>query len=238
MNENSMSNTSELGILTQKGHPLFAYWLSKLSRLNLGKFYIIIERKAFSTKDTNIFYERTGNYFSKVTVKQDFSQHDVLYVSGHNSSECLKFINEQKLKLLINCGTPSKLLSKILSSTECGVLNVHPGILPRYRGASAVEWALWNKDRPGATAHLMAEEYDNGPIIRSQSVSLADNASYRQIRVECYKLVVDLMCSVLEDWNHSGRKKFETYIQNENDAKTWPPMNADNLIELIEKIGL
>jgi len=51
MNENLLNNTSEFGILTQKGHPLFSYWLTELMKLNLGKFSIIIESTMFSEKN-------------------------------------------------------------------------------------------------------------------------------------------------------------------------------------------
>jgi phosphoribosylglycinamide formyltransferase 1 len=51
------------------------------------------------------------------------------------------------------------------------VLNVHPSLLPEFRGLRALERALEaGVDETGVTVHFMVEEVDAGPIVAQQRV--------------------------------------------------------------------
>jgi methionyl-tRNA formyltransferase len=70
-----------------------------------------------------------------------------------------------------------KLIPKmILDIPPQGVLNVHPSLLPKFRGPSPIESAiLSNEKETGVTIILLDEEMDHGPILaRSSSVNLAN----------------------------------------------------------------
>jgi hypothetical protein len=51
-----------------------------------------------------------------------------------------------------------------------GTLNVHPGLLPRYRGCSTVCWALAEGGDTGVTVHLVDSRIDTGPIVAQRVV--------------------------------------------------------------------
>ncbi len=53
------------------------------------------------------------------------------------------------------------------------VMNVHPSLLPEFKGLGAVKRALEaGVERTGVTVHFMVEEVDAGPIIRQESVPM------------------------------------------------------------------
>lgn len=52
-----------------------------------------------------------------------------------------------------------------LSAPKRGWLNAHPGLLPEFRGADPVLWALRNGAPQGATIHLLDQGLDTGPIL-------------------------------------------------------------------------
>ncbi len=55
---------------------------------------------------------------------------------------------------------------EILKIPEKGCINVHASLLPRYRGAAPVQWAIINGEREtGVTTMLMDEGLDTGPIL-------------------------------------------------------------------------
>jgi methionyl-tRNA formyltransferase len=55
---------------------------------------------------------------------------------------------------------------EVLDLPRCGVLNVHPSALPKYRGPSPVPWAIRNGDAfLGITVHRMTERIDAGPVL-------------------------------------------------------------------------
>ncbi|MBA3704104.1 MAG: phosphoribosylglycinamide formyltransferase, partial [Rubrobacteraceae bacterium] len=64
-----------------------------------------------------------------------------------------------------------RILSPVFLEHFPAVLNVHPSLLPQFRGLRAVERALEaGVDETGVTVHLMVEEVDAGPIVAQQSV--------------------------------------------------------------------
>lgn len=66
-----------------------------------------------------------------------------------------------------------KILPKdILALPRKGTLNVHPSLLPRFRGASPIESQILSDEKTvGATIMLMDEEMDHGPIVAQASVT-------------------------------------------------------------------
>jgi phosphoribosylglycinamide formyltransferase-1 len=53
------------------------------------------------------------------------------------------------------------------------VLNVHPSLLPEFRGLRAVERALEARaDETGVTVHFMVEEVDAGPVVAQERVPI------------------------------------------------------------------
>jgi phosphoribosylglycinamide formyltransferase 1 len=64
-----------------------------------------------------------------------------------------------------------RILSPIFLQCFPAVLNVHPSLLPEFRGLRAVERALEaGVDETGVTVHLMVEEVDAGPIVAQERV--------------------------------------------------------------------
>jgi phosphoribosylglycinamide formyltransferase-1 len=64
-----------------------------------------------------------------------------------------------------------RLLSPSFLERFPAVLNVHPSLLPEFRGLRAVERALEaGVDETGVTVHFMVEEVDAGPIVAQQRV--------------------------------------------------------------------
>ena len=70
-----------------------------------------------------------------------------------------------------------KLLPKaILDMPKFGCINVHASLLPKYRGASPIQWAVLNGDeKSGVTIMHMAETMDTGDIILTEEVVLAED---------------------------------------------------------------
>ena len=69
--------------------------------------------------------------------------------------------------------------AEYLSAPRRGCLNVHFSLLPRYRGAAPVNWAIVNGERKtGVTTMFVAEELDSGPILlqRETEIGVAETA--------------------------------------------------------------
>ncbi|WP_252846160.1 methionyl-tRNA formyltransferase [Actinoallomurus purpureus] len=74
-------------------------------------------------------------------------------------------------ELLVVFGFNWKIPRDILDSLRYGALNIHPSLLPKYRGPSPIPWAIRNGDRDlGMTIHRMTEKIDAGPILAQGTV--------------------------------------------------------------------
>lgn len=67
------------------------------------------------------------------------------------------------------------LTDEILAIPSIAPVNLHASLLPKYRGASPIAWALINGEREtGVTTMLMARELDAGDILLQQEIEIAD----------------------------------------------------------------
>lgn len=57
-----------------------------------------------------------------------------------------------------------------------GTFNLHASLLPRYRGAAPINWAVINGDREtGVTTFFLKHEIDTGDVIRQESITIGDD---------------------------------------------------------------
>lgn len=71
---------------------------------------------------------------------------------------------------------PKKLPVAVLSRLPLGAYNVHPSLLPAYRGPSPEFWALRNGDpETGVTIHELADRFDAGAIVAQARVAIAND---------------------------------------------------------------
>jgi methionyl-tRNA formyltransferase len=79
-------------------------------------------------------------------------------------------------------------------------LNVHPSLLPRWRGAAPIERALMAGDHEtGVTIIKLAPELDAGPIAAQRAFPIEDDADFGSVSARAAELAVDLLDEVLAE---------------------------------------
>ena len=220
----------KIGILGTINNPmlgLIVKSISKKFRVNC----IILDSKDWTNKDKLIWEKRTKggiNQISPYSIDQLIS---FFLVNSHNSSRTEKLVKKRNIDLLINSGTPRILKSNILNSPNIGVLNCHPGLLPNYRGCTCLEWALYNDDSVGNTAHLMTEKIDEGPIIKQTILDISQYKTYEDIRVANYLNSIDVICEAVNLLNNS-EINYEDYPKG---GKYYSPIDKKRMAKILEK---
>mgnify|MGYP001607361364 CR=1 FL=1 len=139
-----------------------------------------------------------------------------------------------------------KILPKeIINMPKHKTLNVHPSILPKFRGPSPIQSFILSKDEEtGITIILMDEEVDHGPIIAQQTwtsdVRLDIGCpSYKELEKKLAKLGGKMLVETIPDWING---KIKTREQNHGEAtftkkiiKENGLINPDDSPELIMK---
>lgn len=84
----------------------------------------------------------------------------------------------------------------IFSIPPLGTINLHPSLLPKYRGAAPVEWALYNGEhQTGVTVQLINQELDAGDIVLQSPVTIAPNDTAQDV----YEKILPLGAQMLVD---------------------------------------
>ncbi|MBN2121147.1 MAG: hypothetical protein JW734_08880 [Candidatus Omnitrophica bacterium] len=122
----------------------------------------------------------------------DYPSIPFYFVKDHNSKGVVAKVTAMKSRYVINAGTPRILKGDILKTNKY-FLNCHPGILPKYRGCTCVEWALYNNDPVGATVYFMDEGIDEGPIVLQGTLDISFFSSYETIRTRMIGFTAGLM---------------------------------------------
>lgn len=124
-----------------------------------------------------------------------------------------------------------------LEVPKFGFLNVHPSLLPKYRGPSPIQAAILNGDKlTGVTIILMDEKIDHGKIISSVSCQISLLESYSMLEVKLAELGVKLLIETLPKWVNGQIKPKE---QNHNETTytkkfSWPDGKIDWQKEALE----
>lgn len=100
---------------------------------------------------------------------------------------------------LILCDSYSMLLRReVLQTPRFGAINVHAGLLPRYRGANPVQWMLINDETDaGVTIHYMDEGFDSGDVIATRAVDVMFTDTWREIMARIDTATNELLAAEL-----------------------------------------
>jgi len=97
-----------------------------------------------------------------------------IYQPGNiNCAEGLKFLKSLQPDLLIVIAYGQILSEKLLEIPKIFAINLHASLLPKYRGAAPINWALINGETTtGVTVMKMVGAMDAGPIIAQKKIAL------------------------------------------------------------------
>ena len=91
---------------------------------------------------------------------------------------------------------------EVLNVPPLGCLNIHPSLLPRYRGPSPVVTAILSgDDETGVTIMKLDEGMDSGPILAQTKVALADRETTPELTRRLFDLGADLLVDTLPRWS-------------------------------------
>ena len=116
-----------------------------------------------------------------------------------NEDDMIKLFEAYQVDLIILAGYMRVL--KNPSSFPCPIINVHPSLLPKYKGLHAVEQAIESGDKvTGCTVHYVNEELDGGEIIKQAEVPIFETDTVekltKRIQQEEYRILPEVINSL------------------------------------------
>ena len=107
-----------------------------------------------------------------------------------------------------------------------GCLNVHPSLLPRYRGPSPVSAAVLNGDQTtGVTVMKLDEGMDTGPIVAQKETPIAPPEDAEELTARLFRIGASLLIDVLPRW---ARGEIRPRPQDDSDASTTKRLSRED----------
>ena len=120
---------------------------------------------------------------------------------------------------------------EVLESPKHGCLNIHASLLPRWRGASPIQHAIWKGDEiSGVTIMQMEEGLDTGPMILKGETAITSDTTAASLHDNLSMIGARLIINVIDRLARKGQ--IESEIQD-HDLSTYAPMlkKSDGLID-------
>lgn len=126
---------------------------------------------------------------------------------------------------------PKILPKEILELPKHGTLNVHPSLLPKYRGPSPIQTALLNGETLTAVSIIkLNEKIDAGPILLQKEIEILDDDTNETLERKCGAEGGDMLAQILSHYLEGNLKLKE---QNHSEATFTRKFNkADGEIKL------
>jgi len=117
-------------------------------------------------------------------------------------------------------------------------LNLHPSLLPKYRGASPIQTAILNGEKTtGITIMKIDEKMDHGPIIAQQETDIKPDDTYESLESRLSEEITKLLIEILPRY---FKNKIKPKIQDEDNATYTKILTRDDgridLKENVQKI--
>jgi len=115
--------------------------------------------------------------------------------------EVIAEIRELQPQVIVVAAYGQILRPQVLSIPPSGVINVHPSLLPKYRGASPIAGALLaGEEKTGVTIMLMDEGMDTGPILAQISIKIRPEDTTSSLVERLARMGADLLLETLPRW--------------------------------------
>ena len=143
-----------------------------------------------------------------------------------NDEKNLDALKELNPDLMVVVAYGQILGRKLLELPQYGCVNVHASLLPRYRGAAPIAWAVANGEtETGVTTMLMNSRMDEGDILLQQDVSIGSDETAGELADRLAAAAVPLLLRTIEAL---GEGSIERRVQDEADASSAPKLTRED----------
>ena len=109
----------------------------------------------------------------KAKAKKRADRLDIPSCYSKNEDEIIALFNAYEVDMIVMAGWMKVVSKKFCDEFAGRIINLHPSLLPKYKGLHAVEQALKaGEDETGCTVHFVNEYLDSGAIIKQQVVPI------------------------------------------------------------------
>ena len=143
-----------------------------------------------------------GHKMTPPEVKALAMEHDIPVFQPEKlkNGELMPVLEEIRPDLIIVVAYGKILPQYVLDYPPCGCINMHASLLPKYRGAAPVQWAVINGEHTtGVTTMLMDEGLDTGDMLLSESLQIGEYETSAELFDRIAALGGDVLVRTVRD---------------------------------------
>jgi len=160
------------------------------------------------------------------------NQHDIQIIDLSQSIEnILRQCQYFSVDVILMSCYSKRLPDQIINLPTMGCYNLHPSLLPAYRGPEPVFWQMKAAADMGVSWHQVVHSFDAGDIYKQKKVPIDEGANYAKINQQLAEVGVSLMLDLLSDC--SMGKKTITRQDPELASYHLYPQQKDFVVDVI-----
>ena len=134
-------------------------------------------------------------------VKKVAQEHNLSLAQPERPVELLSRSELKEAECIVLAAYGNILPKELVGLPPKGALNVHPSLLPKYRGPSPERGALLNGDeKTGVTVILMDEQIDHGPILAQKEFAIPEDMRHEELHVKLGEIGGELLVKTMPQW--------------------------------------
>ena len=166
-------------------------------------------------------------------VKNCAIEHNLeLYQANYlKKPDVINWVRRLQPDLLVLAFVTAFVPQEMIDLARFGGINYHPSLLPKYRGGSAINWAIINGEtQTGVTIHFIDEGVDTGPILLQETVDIGPDDTVKSVYFDkLYPIGVRMLAEAVRLIREGATSPIE---QDEQQASFQPVITpADTVID-------
>jgi methionyl-tRNA formyltransferase len=143
-----------------------------------------------------------------------------------NTDEVIKFLKYLSPDLFVVVAYGQILSQEILDIPKIFSINAHASLLPKYRGAAPINWAIINGDnKTGITIIKMIDKMDAGPIILQKTLDINENDTSVTLEEKLSSLAAQLVLDAIKSIEN---KDYHLTAQDETKVSLAPKLKKED----------
>lgn len=186
--------------------------LNEFSKFELNFIYIITKNDKKKGRGQKI----SEHPVSITANKKNIPVYKTSNINDKNSEFFIKTLNPD---IILMVGYGNKIEQHIFNIPKYGILNIHPSVLPKFKGATPIQHAILNGDKEtGVSIIQINDEFDSGKILNIERCPINDNENFISLSEKLVKIAKKCALKVLSDFDNDNIKEIKELKQSESFA--------------------
>ena len=124
----------------------------------------------------------------KYSTQYNIQKKIVNFNNNFSENKILNYINKKNIKFICLAGFMKVLSKNFIRKFKGNIVNIHPSLLPKYKGLNTYQRALKNKEKfAGCTVHYVTTKLDSGKIILQKKVKIKKKDTVNSLKKKVLK---------------------------------------------------